>query len=80
MRIPLVTLVALVMLGALGAEAQTPQVRQYAAKFVCGKASDQEQAQFLAAPGLYFTAINVHNPTLSTSLRFRKKISVGQPE
>ena len=71
---------AVVMLGAVSAEGQTLQVRQYAAKFVCGKASDQEMAQFLAAPGTYFTVINVHNPALSAALRFRKKFTVGLPE
>lgn len=46
---------------------------QYAAKFVCGK-SDGE----VVSPGLYFTAVNVHNPTYET-IRFRKKIAVALP-
>ena len=73
-------LVFMVALGAASAGAQTPQVRQYAAKFVCGKALDQETALFLAAPGLYFTVINVHNPALTTPVRFRKKFTVGLPD
>jgi hypothetical protein len=44
---------------------------QYAAKFVCGKASADE-----LAPGAYFTAINVHNPT-EHDVEFRKKIAVA---
>jgi hypothetical protein len=46
---------------------------QYAAKFVCGK-SDGE----VVAPGAYFTAVNVHNPTY-TAIRFRIKIAVALP-
>jgi hypothetical protein len=46
-------LVFVVAFGAASADAQVQQFRQYAAKFVCGKASDAEGAAFLAAPGLY---------------------------
>ncbi len=46
---------------------------QYAVKFVCGK-SDGE----VVAPGTYFTAINVHNPTYQ-AIGFRKKIAVALP-
>jgi hypothetical protein len=41
---------------------------QYAAKFVCGKPSADE-----VAPGVYFTAINVHNPT-ERDVVFRKRL------
>src|SRR5262249_33896905 len=44
---------------------------QYAAKFLCGKPDGGE-----LAPGLYFTAINVHNPS-ERAVRFRKKIAVA---
>lgn len=47
---------------------------QYAAKFVCGKSPGK-----VVAPGVYFTAINVHNPTY-TKIRFRVKIAVALPE
>src|SRR4029077_4680541 len=60
-------------------DAQVLQVRQYAAKFVCGKASDAETAAFLAAPGSYFTAINVHNPLRKAGVKFQKKFALGQP-
>ena len=46
---------------------------QYAVKFVCGK-SDGE----VVAPGKYWTAINVHNPT-ERVIKFRKKIVVALP-
>ena len=44
---------------------------QYAAKFVCGKPEAGE-----LAPGAYFTAINVHNPS-EHGVRFRKKIAIA---
>lgn len=47
---------------------------QYAVKFVCGKS-----AEGIVAPGQYFTAINVHNPT-KDSVEFGKKIAVALPE
>jgi hypothetical protein len=47
---------------------------QYAAKFVCGKSAGE-----VVAPGVYFTAVNVHNPTYE-EIRFRKKIAVALPE
>ena len=46
---------------------------QYAVKVVLGK-SDGE----VVAPGEYWTAINVHNPTYTT-VKFRKKIAIGLP-
>jgi hypothetical protein len=78
-RIFILTVLAVIVLGAATAHAQTLQVRQYAAKFICGKASDEQEKLFLAAPGLYYTAINVHNPALTTALKFRKKFTVGLP-
>ncbi|RMG55008.1 MAG: hypothetical protein D6723_03645 [Acidobacteria bacterium] len=46
---------------------------QYAVKFVCGK-SDGD----VVAPGQYFTAINVHNPT-EKAISFLKKFAVALP-
>lgn len=46
---------------------------QYAAKFVCGKSAGE-----VVARGVYFTAVNVHNPTYEV-IRFRKKIAVALP-
>jgi hypothetical protein len=58
--------------------AQTQQI-QYAAKFICGKATTPQTSAFLAAPGIYYTAINVHNPRLQTVLTFQKKFALGLP-
>ena len=44
---------------------------QYATKFVCGKPGADE-----LAAGLYFTAINVHNPT-ARDVRLRKKVAIA---
>jgi hypothetical protein len=46
---------------------------QYAAKLVCGK-SDGE----VVAPGVYFTAVNVHNPTYR-GISLRVKVAVALP-
>jgi hypothetical protein len=46
---------------------------QYAVKFICGK-SDGE----ILAPGVYFTAINVHNPHYAP-VTFRKKVAIALP-
>ena len=48
-------------------------VFQYAAKFVLGKSTGT-----IMAPGVYFTAINVHNPTYD-AIAFRLKIAVALP-
>jgi hypothetical protein len=46
---------------------------QYAAKFVCGKSAGE-----VVAPGVYFTAVNVHNPTYKT-IRLAVKVAVALP-
>lgn len=46
---------------------------QYAAKFVCGKSAGE-----VVASGVYFTAVNVHNPT-DIKIRFRVKMAVAYP-
>ena len=47
---------------------------QYAVKFICGKSSGR-----VLAPGVYFTAMNVHNPTRGT-ISFSKKVAIALPE
>ena len=47
---------------------------QYAVKFICGKSPGQ-----VLAPGVYFTAINVHNPTRGT-ISFNKKVAIALPQ
>lgn len=51
----------------------TQVIFQYAAKFVCGTSDGK-----ILAPGVYFTAVNVHNPT-NTAIGFRVKIAVALP-
>jgi len=46
---------------------------QYAVKFVCGESKGD-----VVAPGVYWTAINVHNPIYSR-IGFKKKIAVALP-
>jgi hypothetical protein len=46
---------------------------QYAVKVVLGKSEGE-----VVAPGEYWTAINVHNPTYTT-VKFRKKVAIGLP-
>jgi hypothetical protein len=54
-------------------EAERKASFQYAAKFVCGKGDGR-----VVAPGVYFTAINVHNPADEAAV-FRKKVAVALP-
>lgn len=56
--------------------AQTNTLNQYAAKFVCGKSKGD-----LAAPGEYFTIINVHNPATDPfkgTVKLTKKFALGE--
>jgi len=46
---------------------------QYATKFVCGVSPGS-----IVAPGSYFTAINVHNPSVGT-VTYKKKFTVAAP-
>ncbi len=65
--------------GALGADTEDPGKEfgklkyEYAVKFICGWPDYP-----VAAPGEYFTAINVHNPN-EAALIFRKKVAVALP-
>ena len=54
-------------------EVERPKVLQYAVKFICGKPGTP-----VVAPGLYYTAINVHNPAHET-VQFQKKIAIALP-
>ena len=48
----------------------------YAAKFVCGKSDDRR----IVAPGEYFTAINVHNPSPINKAIYIKRFAIALPE
>lgn len=47
------------------------------AKFVCGKPDTPEIDAFAFAPGVYYTSINVTNPTDTVHIDGRKRFSVG---
>jgi hypothetical protein len=73
-------IVVLVLMSfAAVAHAQVPQVRQYAAKFVCGNATKGQVAAFDFAFGSYYTTINVHNPALTGVVEARKKFALAEP-
>ena len=52
---------------------------EYAVKFVCGVAGANARSSGIVAPGQYFTAINVHNPSFTRPVRFRWKIAIALP-
>ncbi len=52
-----------------------PPVFTYAAKFVCGTVPQP----FVLAPGSYFSAVNVHNPSRWETATLRKKFARGLP-
>ena len=60
-------LVASLVIGCAETGPEPPL--EYAVKFVCGPADGPA-----VAPGTYFTAINVHNPTADT-IRLRRKVA-----
>lgn len=79
MRTRIVTILV-VLAAATAVQAQVQQVRQYAAKFVCGKSTDPQMSLLNFAPGTYYTTINVHNPALNASFEFRKKFALAEPD
>lgn len=73
--VPLSSLLLTVLLMfSSTASAQPAPGFQYAVKFICGKSPGQ-----VLAPGVYFTAINVHNPSRGT-ISFNKKVAIALPE
>lgn len=64
------------MATPLTGRAQTQRVIfTYAAKFVCGKGNEK-----LVSPGLYFTNINVHNPSPFNKTVYIKRFAIAFPE
>lgn len=51
---------------------------QYAVKIVCGKGEVEGDMGGILAPGQYFTAVNVHNPS-TKDVALRKKVAVALP-
>ena len=72
---------ALLLLSSGSASSQqpspAPQGFEYAAKFICGPVTGQ-RTPGVVAPGQYFTAINVHNPS-NENFEFVKKIAIALP-
>jgi hypothetical protein len=53
---------------------------QYAVKVVCGRVAPSPAGSVTpVAPGQYWTAVNIHNPSKCEGARFRWKVSVGRP-
>jgi hypothetical protein len=52
---------------------------QYAVKAVCGSLPVTAAAPGPVAPGFYFTAINIHNPSKCNTVTFRWKVTQALP-
>jgi hypothetical protein len=61
---------------APSATTRLPIVYEYAVKFICGRSC--RPCGDVVARGLYYTAINVHNPA-THRVAFRWKVAVGKP-
>ena len=51
---------------------------QYAVKVVCGAYEAPPASQLILAPGRYFTAINIHNPSTCKTVTFRWKLAIAK--
>lgn len=72
------TLISLVFFSLPAATTAQPApitVFQYSAKFVCGKGDDVS-----VLSGRYLTVINVHNPSPTRELKYRKKFAMALPD
>jgi hypothetical protein len=74
-------IVCAVLLGAGAAHAQVNYKFEYAAKFVCGlaAASGTAAGTLPVAPGYYYTAINVHNPSTTDLNQIQKRFVIALP-
>ena len=82
MKIIIQIALTFVLAGAAFAQGDSPAAMlQYATKFVCGVAPPVTPSapNPVAAPGRYFTAINVHNPARAAIATVYKKFTVGLP-
>jgi hypothetical protein len=61
--------------SAQSKRAQSKTEFQYAAKFICGNVGPGE----IVSPGIYFTVINVRNPSRTNSVVFTKKFTHALP-
>jgi hypothetical protein len=69
------------VLGAGAAQAQVNYKFEYAAKFVCGLATTAAgtAATLPVAPGFYYTALNVHNPSTTELNQIQKRFVIALP-
>ena len=79
-------IVQIVMADNAGADTQgipSPMVSnvkyQYAAKFICGKQDSAAGLSDPVVPGIYMTAINIHNPQI-TNVSLTKKVVLALSE
>jgi hypothetical protein len=73
---------AVIALAASGAHAQVPYKFEYAAKYVCGLSATPAGAPpglTPVAPGYYYTAINVHNPSTTERNQIQKRFVIALP-
>lgn len=70
---------AAVALSAGAAHAQVPFKFEYAAKFVCGPATTATAGTLPVAPGFYYTAVNVHNPSTTELNQIQKRFVIALP-
>jgi hypothetical protein len=73
---------AVIALGASAAHAQVNFKFEYAAKFVCGLSALAPGAvpgTLPVAPGYYYTAVNVHNPSTTDLNQIQKRFVIALP-
>lgn len=81
----LLAAVAVVATGAIPGNAQvsstsTTAVNQYAAKFLCGQIPSPASPAKILAPGVYNTAVNIHNPnTFPVTIQKKAVLSEIEP-
>jgi len=73
---------AVIASGASAAHAQVNYKFEYAAKFVCGLSVLSPGAvpgTLPVAPGYYYTAVNVHNPSTTENNQIQKRFVIALP-
>jgi hypothetical protein len=70
-----------IVLGAGAAQAQVSFKFEYAAKYVCGLATTPAATAgtLPVAPGYYYTAVNVHNPSTVELNQIQKRFVIALP-
>ena len=76
MASPLKMMMCAAFATLFASSAQSQSISEYAVKFICGTQTTKNVA--VVAPGVYFTAINVHNPS-KEGVKFKKKVAIALP-